>query len=115
MKDFCVLSRPYPVSGDQNSVVYRVQAIEFAAMLLHNDRTLHTSIIRVTQAGRTYAAFSSEDLAYLAINDYYVMHGELTPYVRIYGQWRDAGVMNNGQTTDWIEPDDSGSEPMDFA
>lgn len=116
MKDFYVLSRPYPEPHDPNTnrVAYRVQTIEFPCMLLHNDRTIHTSIIRVTQSGRTYAAFPSEDLAYLAINDYYDMHGEHTPYVRVGGQWHDAGIMNTGQTTDWAEPDDVGSETMDF-
>jgi len=114
MENFYVLSRPYHVSDDQNGGAWRVQALEFPNILLHNDRTLHKCIVRVSAMGRTYAAFPTEDHAYMAINDYYVMCGEQTPYVRVGGVWRDAGVMGGGQTTDWIEPDDVGSQPMEF-
>ncbi len=110
MKKFCVLSKPYAAAGAQNTVVYRVQALEYPRALLHNDRTLQNCVVRVTTAGRTYAGFESEDHAYLAINDYYVMHGELTPYVRVAGSWLEGCILTTGQTTE----QDTTSEPMEF-
>jgi len=94
MKNFCVLSRPYMVGGDQTPVVWYVQAIEYAALLLHSDRTLQRGGDRVAESGNTITAtiagWATEDKAYLAINDYYVTHGEQSPYVQLGGNWHDA-------------------------
>lgn len=110
MEDFVVLSKPYEWRVRMTAgCVWRVRASEYSNLYLHDDRTLHRSVDRVTRSGRTHADFLTEDKAYLAINDYYVMHGEPTPFVRSCSVWyRTEG---GGQTTDLIKVM---SKPMEF-
>ena len=102
MNTFIPLLRPHPCVDILKRDIYRVEAAVVdpdEIFYLHQDGVVKDS----TLPWATTADYLTEDKAYLAINDYYVAHGQTTPFVRVEGIWRLCGVFNTGQTTQSIK------------